>query len=135
MEAEITSSENYGTGQKSQGQYISGKFSQQMSIMNDTQQEEPEDPEADVVDDEDDNTGNCQAADEGYSEEYYLQAPGDHQHQVCRMPKQGTDRDVAALLDAKTARHGEGGSSERTDNTLQDNGLNETDLHADKESH
>lgn len=109
MEAEITSSENYGTGQKSQGQYISGKFSQQVSIMNDTQQEEPEDPEADVVDDEDDNTGNCQAADEGYSEEYYLQAPGDHQHQVnynimgrnsrpsaqLQMASQFTEEDVA----------------------------------------
>lgn len=47
--------------------------------MNDTNQEEPEDPEADV--DDEDNTGNCQAADEGYSEEYYLSAPGDQQQQ------------------------------------------------------
>lgn len=48
---------------------MSGKFSQQVSMMQESFQEEPEDPEADVVDDEE-NTGNCQAADEGYSDGY-----------------------------------------------------------------
>jgi hypothetical protein len=41
-------------------------------MMQESVQDEPEDPEADVVDDEED-TGNCQAADEGYSDEYYQQ--------------------------------------------------------------
>ena len=38
--------------------------------MQESHQEEPEDPEADILDD-DDNTGNCQAADEGYSDGFY----------------------------------------------------------------
>lgn len=38
-------------------------------MMEETFQEEPEDPDADVDDDE--NTGNCLAADEGYSDGYY----------------------------------------------------------------
>ena len=72
-------SSDYATGQtQAKHQYISGKFSQQMSMMQESFQEEPEDPEADVVDDDEDNTGNCQAADEGYSDGYYQQ----EQHEV-----------------------------------------------------
>ena len=75
VEEEMTGSE-YNTGQHSQAQeqrYVSGKFSQKVSMMQESFQEEPEDPDADVVDDDD--TGNCQAADEGYSEEGYYQDP------------------------------------------------------------
>ena len=42
-------------------------------MMQERDQEEPEDPEADYVDDDEDDTGNCPAADEGYSDGYYLQ--------------------------------------------------------------
>lgn len=56
---------------------MSGKFSQQVSMMQESFQDEPEDPDADVVDDDEDNTGNCQAADEGYSDGYYQHEQND----------------------------------------------------------
>ena len=52
-------------------------------MMNESHQEEPEDPEADIIDDEE-NTGDRQAADEGYSNGFYDQDEQDPQYVMGR---------------------------------------------------
>lgn len=75
-------------------------------MMQESHQEEPEDPEADIVDDED-NTGNCQAADEGYSDGFYQQDQQDPQYIMGRNSRPSAQLQMASQFSEEVANENE----------------------------